>query len=96
MIYQVNHLTVEPGASLPLQLHRQRAGHWVVVKGRARVTRGAHVLALAENESIFIPAGMKHRFENPHDAPLELIEVQVGAYLGDDLLELLEDACQRA
>lgn len=96
MIYQVNHLTVEPRASLPLQVHRQRSGHWVVVKGWARVTRGPHVLDLTENESIFIPAGMKHRLENPHDAPLEVIEVQVGAYLGDDVLELLEDAYQRA
>lgn len=94
--YQVKRLTVSPGGSLSLQLHRHRSEHWVVVKGRARVTRGPHVLDLIENESIFIPQGMKHRLENPHAEPLEVIEVQVGDYLGEDDIVRFEDAYQRA
>jgi len=93
--YQVKRLSVSPGGALSLQLHRHRAEHWVVVKGRARVTRGPHVLELFENESVFIPLGMKHRLENPHPEPLEVIEVQVGDYLGEDDIERFEDAYQR-
>lgn len=93
--YQVKRLTVAPGGALSLQLHEHRSEHWVVVSGRARVTRGQHVLELHENESVFIPRGMKHRLENPCDEPLEVIEVQVGGYLGEDDIVRLEDAYQR-
>ena len=93
--YQVKRLTVSPGGRLSLQLHHRRSEHWVVVKGKARVTRGAHVLELQENESIFIPRGMKHRLENPHLTPLQVIEVQVGDYLGEDDIVRFEDAYQR-
>jgi len=94
--YQVKRLTVAPGGRLSLQLHRRRSEHWVVVKGIARVTRGAHVLELQENESIFIPAGMKHRLENPTGNALQVIEVQVGDYLEEDDIVRFEDAYQRA
>ena len=63
--FQVKRLMVKPGAALSLQLHRKRAEHWVVVSGRARVTRGEEVLDLEENQSTYIPVGTKHRLENP-------------------------------
>src|SRR5215510_9153342 len=94
--YQVKRLSVAPGGRLSLQLHHRRSEHWVVVKGRALVTRGPHALELVENESIFIPQGMKHRLENRSSEPLEVIEVQVGDYLGEDDIVRFEDAYQRA
>ena len=89
--YQVKRLMVKPGQSLSLQRHRKRAEHWVVVAGRARVTRGEDVLMLEENQSTFIPLGTRHRLENPGDAPLFLIEVQSGSYLGEDDIERFDD-----
>jgi mannose-1-phosphate guanylyltransferase/mannose-6-phosphate isomerase len=93
--FQVKRLVVKPGASLSLQLHHHRAEHWVVVKGTARVTRDGDVLLLSENESTFIPIGMKHRLENPGAIPLEIIEVQSGAYLGEDDIVRFDDAYNR-
>jgi len=63
--FQVKRITVSPGAALSLQLHHHRAEHWVVVKGRAQVTRGEEVFELTENQSTYIPIGTKHRLENP-------------------------------
>jgi len=77
--YQVKRIIVKPGASLSLQMHHQRAEHWVVVVGTARVQRGDRELLLKENESIYIPLGEKHRLSNPGKQALELIEVQSGA-----------------
>ncbi|XSG86540.1 MAG: mannose-1-phosphate guanylyltransferase/mannose-6-phosphate isomerase [Methylohalobius sp. ZOD2] len=82
--YQVNRLTVRPGAFVTTQLHHHRAEHWVVVKGTARITRDEETFLLTENQSTYIPVGVKHRLENPGRIPLELIEVQSGAYLGED------------
>jgi len=65
-------------------MHHHRAEHWVVVRGTARVTRGEETFLVAENESTYIPIGMKHRLEIPGKVPLEIIEVQSGAYLGED------------
>ncbi len=93
--FQVKRLTIKPGAALSLQLHHQRAEHWVVVKGRARVTRGEEVFELAENQSTYIPIGTKHRLENAGDAPLEIIEVQSGGYLGEDDIVRFEDIYNR-
>jgi mannose-1-phosphate guanylyltransferase/mannose-6-phosphate isomerase len=89
--FQVKRLMVKPGAALSLQLHRKRAEHWVVVSGRARVTRGDDTLYLDENQSTYIPVGTKHRLENPGDKPLLIIEVQSGSYLGEDDIERFED-----
>jgi mannose-1-phosphate guanylyltransferase/mannose-6-phosphate isomerase len=89
--FQVKRLMVKPGQALSLQLHRKRAEHWVVVSGRARVTRGEDTLYLEENQSTFIPVGTKHRLENAGDAPLLIIEVQSGSYLGEDDIERFED-----
>ena len=89
--YQVKRLMVMPGQALSLQLHRKRAEHWVVVSGRARVTRGEDTLYLEENQSTFIPVGTRHRLENAGDSPLLIIEVQSGSYLGEDDIERFED-----
>jgi len=72
---------VNPGATLSLQKHMHRAEHWIVVKGTALVTKGKDVITLSENESTYIPLGIRHRLENPGRIPLELIEVQSGSYL---------------
>ncbi|WP_460035586.1 mannose-1-phosphate guanylyltransferase/mannose-6-phosphate isomerase [Methylothermus subterraneus] len=82
--YQVKRLTLRPGACVTTQLHHHRAEHWIVVKGTARVTRGEETFLLSENQSVYIPIGVKHRLENPGQIPLELIEVRSGAYLGED------------
>jgi len=89
--FQVKRLMVKPGQSLSLQRHQKRAEHWVVVAGRARVTRGEDLLVLYENQSTFIPLGTKHRLENVGDGPLFLVEVQSGSYLGEDDIERFED-----
>lgn len=93
--FQVKRIGVTPGASLSLQMHHHRAEHWVVVRGTARVTRGEDVFDLHENESTFIPVGTKHRLENTTDAPLEIIEVQSGDYLGEDDIVRFEDRYAR-
>ncbi|MGE0030084.1 MAG: mannose-1-phosphate guanylyltransferase/mannose-6-phosphate isomerase [Steroidobacteraceae bacterium] len=89
--FQVKRLTIKPGATLSLQMHRHRAEHWVVVKGTARITRGEEVFLLSENESTFIPVGTVHRIENPGTEPLQIIEVQSGGYLGEDDIVRLDD-----
>ena len=80
---------------LSLQLHHHRSEHWIVVRGTARVTRNEEVFTLGENESTYIPRGAKHRLENPGKLPLELIEVQVGPYLGEDDIERFDDVYGR-
>ena len=93
--FQVKRIVVEPGASLSLQMHHHRAEHWIVVKGTARVTRGDERFLLTENQSTYIPLGTRHRLENPGRLPLEIIEVQSGAYLGEDDIVRFEDAYGR-
>jgi len=94
--YQVKRIVVDPGAALSLQMHYHRAEHWIVVRGTARVTRGAETFFLTENESTYIPPGTRHRLENPGLMPLELIEVQSGAYLGEDDIVRFEDTYGRS
>ncbi|HEV3105418.1 MAG TPA: cupin domain-containing protein, partial [Trinickia sp.] len=94
--FQVKHIVVQAGAQLSLQLHHHRAEHWIVVRGTALVTRGDERFLLGENESTYIPLGVKHRLENPGKLPLELIEVQSGAYLGEDDIVRFEDMYGRA
>jgi mannose-1-phosphate guanylyltransferase / mannose-6-phosphate isomerase len=89
--FQVKRLTIKPGAQLSLQLHHKRAEHWVVVSGVARVTRGEEVFDLQENQSTYIPIGVKHRVENPGKVPVTIIEVQSGSYLGEDDIVRFED-----
>jgi mannose-1-phosphate guanylyltransferase/mannose-6-phosphate isomerase len=93
--YQVKRIVVKPGAKLSLQKHFHRAEHWVVVKGTAEVTVNSDVRAIHENESIYVPIGSTHRLANPGKIPLELIEVQVGSYLGEDDIVRLDDVYDR-
>jgi mannose-1-phosphate guanylyltransferase/mannose-6-phosphate isomerase len=89
--FQVKRLKVKPGATLSLQLHHHRAEHWIVVSGTARITRGDEVFLLEENQSTYIPIGVRHRIENPGKIALHIIEVQSGSYLGEDDIVRLED-----
>ncbi len=82
--YQVKRITVKPGEKLSVQMHHHRAEHWIVVSGTANVTIDDETTLVAENESVYIPIGAVHALENPGKIPLELIEVQSGAYLGED------------
>jgi mannose-1-phosphate guanylyltransferase/mannose-6-phosphate isomerase len=93
--YQVKRIVVTPGATLSLQKHFHRAEHWVVVKGTAEVTVAENVLTVHENESVYIPIGSLHRLANPGKIPLELIEVQVGSYLGEDDIVRVTDVYGR-
>ena len=93
--FQVKRIIVNHGAALSLQMHHHRAEHWVVVKGTAKVTRGEESFILSENQSTYIPLGMKHRLENPGTIPLEIIEVQSGSYLGEDDIVRFEDKYNR-
>ena len=93
--FQVKRIVVTPGASLSLQMHHHRAEHWVVVTGTAEVTRGEEVFILSENESTYIPLGVKHRLRNPGKVALEIIEVQSGLYLGEDDIVRYDDTYGR-
>lgn len=93
--FQVKHIQVKPGAKLSLQKHHHRAEHWVVVNGTARIVRGNDEVLLSEDQSTYIPLGTVHRLENPGKIPLDLIEVQSGAYLGEDDIVRLEDTYNR-
>jgi mannose-1-phosphate guanylyltransferase/mannose-6-phosphate isomerase len=91
----VKRIVVKPGATLSLQMHHHRAEHWVVVKGTARVTRGDDEFILEENQSTYIPLGVKHRLVNPESIPLEIIEIQSGSYLGEDDIVRFDDVYGR-
>ncbi|RDV26072.1 mannose-1-phosphate guanylyltransferase/mannose-6-phosphate isomerase [Alteromonas aestuariivivens] len=82
--FQVKRITVKPGEKLSVQMHHHRAEHWIVVSGTANVTIGETTQLVTENESVYIPIGAIHALENPGKIPLELIEVQSGAYVGED------------
>ena len=93
--FKVKEITVQPDARLSLQSHRRRSEHWVVLEGVARVTCGDSVRDLGVNDSIHIPVGVRHRLENPGAAPLRIVEVQCGAYVGEDDIVRYEDAYGR-
>ena len=93
--YRVKRIVVKPGSTLSLQKHFHRSEHWVVVQGTAEVTINNDVRSVHENESIYIPIGSIHRLANPGKIPLELIEVQVGSYLGEDDIVRFDDVYGR-
>jgi mannose-1-phosphate guanylyltransferase / mannose-6-phosphate isomerase len=93
--FQVKRIVVHPGAALSLQSHVHRAEHWIVVSGTARVTVGDQTSLITENQSVYIPLGTRHRLENPGKLPMVLIEVQTGAYLGEDDITRYEDVYAR-
>lgn len=89
--FKIKRIEVRSGASLSLQMHHHRSEHWIVVSGTARVTNGDQVTLLGANESTYIPAGNRHRLENPGVLPLVMIEVQSGEYLGEDDIVRFQD-----
>ena len=94
--WQVKILEVDPGASLSLQKHHRRAEHWIVVQGTALVKIGAKETILSENQSIYIPIGVKHQLSNPGKLILRVIEVQSGDYLGEDDIVRFKDMYGRS
>tara|TARA_B110000858_G_scaffold66259_1_gene76849 strand:- start:6953 stop:8368 length:1416 start_codon:yes stop_codon:yes gene_type:complete len=93
--YQVKHLIINAGASISLQLHHKRAEHWTALKGVALVTCDNKEFELQPNESTYIPVGSKHRLTNTSNEPVEIIEVQIGDYLGEDDIVRFEDRYNR-
>jgi len=93
--FQIKRITVYPGAKLSLQMHHHRHEHWVIVTGTAKIVNGDEEILLYENQSTYIPAGTRHRLENPGVIALELIEVQIGSYLGEDDIVRFEDVYGR-
>ncbi len=94
--FQVKRIMVKPGEKLSLQMHHHRAEHWVVVSGTALITRNGETEMISENQSTYIPIGVKHRLENPGKLPLHLIEVQSGSYLGEDDIVRFDDSYGRS
>lgn len=93
--FQVKRISVKPGGKLSLQKHFHRAEHWVVVSGTAEVTVDGQISYIYENEAIYLPIGSTHRLFNPGKIDLELIEVQVGSYTGEDDIVRIEDVYAR-
>ncbi len=93
--FKIKHIEVKPGQSLSLQMHHHRSEHWVVVSGMAKVVNGDKEMFVRVNESTFIPAGNKHRLENPGTLNLVMIEVQSGQYLGEDDIVRFDDVYGR-
>jgi mannose-1-phosphate guanylyltransferase/mannose-6-phosphate isomerase len=89
--YKIKRIVVDPGHRLSLQMHYHRSEHWVVVKGAAKVTIGDKEMLVHENESVFVPKSEVHRLENPGKIALELIEVQVGEFVGEDDIVRFDD-----
>lgn len=94
--FKIKRIEVKPGASLSLQMHHHRSEHWIVVNGMAKVVNGDSELFVNTNESTYIPAGHKHRLENPGLLDLVMIEVQSGSYLGEDDIVRFQDNYGRA
>jgi mannose-1-phosphate guanylyltransferase/mannose-6-phosphate isomerase len=94
--FQVKLLHVKPGGKLSMQMHHHRSEHWIVVKGTAKVVIGEEEKLVRENESVYIFATQWHRLENPGKVPLEIIEVQIGSYLGEDDIIRTDDVYNRA
>ena len=93
--FQVKRIYVKPGAALSLQSHKHRSEHWILVEGTAKVTIEDEIKLLSEGQSVYVPLGAKHRMENPGDVPMLIIEVQIGAYLGEDDIIRYEDVYSR-
>ncbi len=94
--FQVKMLHVKPGGKLSMQMHHHRSEHWIVVKGTAKVVIGDEEKLVRENESVYIFATQWHRLENPGKVPLEIIEVQIGTYLGEDDIIRTDDVYNRS
>ena len=93
--FQVKRIFVKPLSALSLQSHKYRSEHWIIVEGVAKVTIGDEIKLVSEGQSVYVPLGAKHRMENPFEVPMILIEVQIGAYLGEDDIVRYEDRYER-
>jgi mannose-1-phosphate guanylyltransferase/mannose-6-phosphate isomerase len=93
--YKIKRIVVNPGAKLSMQMHYHRAEHWVVIAGTARIVNGEQEIFLEENESTYIPKTNRHRLENPGRVPLQIIEIQTGAYLEEDDIVRFDDVYGR-
>ena len=93
--YKVKQLLVKPAQRLSLQLHHQREEHWVIVRGKPEITVGEKVWLAGPGEQIFIPQETRHRIANPGSEDVELVEVQLGSYFGEDDIVRFEDDYQR-
>ena len=89
--FKLKRIEVAPGARLSLQSHAYRSEHWVVVSGTATVTNGEDIITVQKNQSTYIPIGTKHRLENRGSEPLQIVEIQVGNYLGEDDIQRFDD-----
>ena len=89
--WRVKIINVKPGERLSLQMHQHRSEHWIVVSGRAEIEIDERKFYLIKNESTYIPLKGKHRLSNPDESPLSIIEIQSGAYLGEDDIKRFED-----
>ena len=89
--YKVKKLFIYPGKKISLQEHKKRSEHWIVISGKARVTRDGKVFYLLKNQSTYIPKLTKHRLENNTRKPLIIIEVQTGSYFGEDDIKRFDD-----
>jgi mannose-1-phosphate guanylyltransferase / mannose-6-phosphate isomerase len=87
----VKRIHVYPGGRLSLQSHKFRAEHWVVIKGEAHVTIDKAIVRVGVNENVHLPLGCIHRLDNPGSEPVEIIEVQIGSYTGEDDIVRYED-----
>ena len=94
--FKVKRISVTSGGRLSLQSHKHRSEHWTVVNGTATVTVGTSVKAMTRGQSVDIPLGAKHRLENLHEVPVEIIEVQFGDYLGEDDIIRYDDIYNRS
>ena len=89
--FKVKRISVKPGEKLSLQYHHHRSEHWTVVQGEAAVTIGDSTKRVSINETVYIPLKEKHALANEGQELMQLIEVQVGDYLGEDDIVRLED-----
>jgi mannose-1-phosphate guanylyltransferase/mannose-6-phosphate isomerase len=94
--YKMKKIVIDPKGKLSLQRHEHRSEHWVVIRGVAHVTIGEREMSLVTNESVFVPQGEIHRLENRGEGAVEIIEVQVGAYVGEDDIVRYDDVYGRA
>jgi mannose-1-phosphate guanylyltransferase / mannose-6-phosphate isomerase len=94
--FQVKEIVVKPGERLSAQMHHHRAEHWIIVSGTAEVTKGNQSFFITENQSTYIPHTTRHSLANPGKIPLKMIEVQSGAYLGEDDIVRYQDLYGRA
>ena len=94
--FKVKRISVKPGEKLSLQYHHHRSEHWTVVQGEATVTIGEITKLVKINESVYIPLKEKHALANEGEELMQLIEVQLGDYLGEDDIVRLEDRYGRA